>query len=87
MPSDGLPLTVFIGGEVDEVCLLGLCLELLDERLLIIGDDIFGTEVVGYVYAEGVLSQVTYVACTRHHSIVCKLMFLEEALDELRLLG
>ena len=87
VPGDRLALAVEVGGEVDVVGALGRLLDLGDLLAAVVGDHVFGREVVVDVDAElalaGVLGQVADVAVGGEDPVVGA----EVALDRPRLGG
>ena len=79
MPSDSFPFTVFIGSEVDEIRLLYFSLEFPHQILLIVIDDILGTEVILDIHTEGMLLEITHMTSAGHDLVIVQVMLLEEA--------
>ena len=64
VPGYGFSLAVFIGCQIDGVCLCGQSLKVCNHLFLVCRNLIFGLEPVFYVYAQGSLRQITYMSET-----------------------
>ena len=80
VPGDGLPFAVGVGGQEQLGGVAGLLGQLLDELLLLLGDDVAGLELVLDVHPQAALGQVPDVAERGLHGVAPA----EELLDRLR---
>ncbi len=70
MPCDSLSFAVFIGSEPHHTRLSGRLLQLAHKLGLILGDFIYGFEILFYINTETALLQVADMTETRHNPII-----------------